>query len=452
MLLLLNDYSKGSTVYGTPNGSWVKVRAAIDVCPTPIYLQVAFCKHVGSGTCGDWIGDLANAWRTSGDVQATWASVLGNADLTQPLWPLVGPHNTVVGGTYNDADMLEVGNIGLNPTEMRTHFALWVFLTSPLLISTNVNDLLTKPSKKDQLELLQQPELIAINQDSLGLAARKVNPIGVVATTTSHTNSATTATAAYHPVLRKCSTAAAESGARWVYSQEARTLSMETNSSLVLTVKDCAPFPSHESPHLTILPLTVPSTCKGANTKWFLNLNGTIVSDIVAKTIPARSTRQCIDIPGQMPGRGVTLHACDGPQKKPTPGSVANSQAFAHNASGTGYVKWGRDSGFEYCLVAATGATPTPAPSPPRPGDAEVWQKLLHDGSVALLIFNRGDVDGLRVNVSFSNVTNIEAGQTVHVRDVWAGVNDPDARGSVERVLPAHGSAVLRLTPVHLVP
>lgn len=70
-----------------------------------MWLQVAFCKTVAS--CAGWMDTLANSWRTSGDGQATWASVLGNLDATEPLWPLSGPTGPI-GGHWNDADMLEV--------------------------------------------------------------------------------------------------------------------------------------------------------------------------------------------------------------------------------------------------------------------------------------------------------------------------------------------------------
>ena len=74
---------------GSTRAAWGKVRQAIDHCPRPMYLQVAFCRSVEA--CEGWIDTLANAWRTSGDAQATWRSVMNNVDLTEPLWPLQHP-------------------------------------------------------------------------------------------------------------------------------------------------------------------------------------------------------------------------------------------------------------------------------------------------------------------------------------------------------------------------
>ena len=68
-------------------------------------------------------------------------------------------------GHYNDMDMLEIGR-GLTPDEEQTHFGMWCIMSSPLLIGC---DLTTLPSSS--LNLLKNTELIALNQDPLGLQA-----------------------------------------------------------------------------------------------------------------------------------------------------------------------------------------------------------------------------------------------------------------------------------------
>ena len=69
------------------------------------------------------------------------------------------------GGHYNDMDMLEIGR-GLTRDEEETHFGMWCIMSSPLLIGC---DLTTVPEAS--LELLTNEELIALNQDPLGLQA-----------------------------------------------------------------------------------------------------------------------------------------------------------------------------------------------------------------------------------------------------------------------------------------
>ena len=68
-------------------------------------------------------------------------------------------------GHYNDMDMLEVGR-GLTQTEEEVHFGMWCIMSSPLLVGC---DMTTIPASS--LALLKNKELIALNQDHLGLQA-----------------------------------------------------------------------------------------------------------------------------------------------------------------------------------------------------------------------------------------------------------------------------------------
>ena len=65
-------------------------------------------------------------------------------------------------------DMLEVGR-GLTEDEEKTHFGIWSILSSPLMIGC---DLRTIPEKT--LSIITNKEVIALNQDSLGLQAEAI--------------------------------------------------------------------------------------------------------------------------------------------------------------------------------------------------------------------------------------------------------------------------------------
>ena len=45
---------------------------------------------------------VANSWRTTGDIADTWESMTSKLDANEPLWAAAGP------GGWNDPDMLEV--------------------------------------------------------------------------------------------------------------------------------------------------------------------------------------------------------------------------------------------------------------------------------------------------------------------------------------------------------
>jgi hypothetical protein len=56
------------------------------------------------------------------------------------------------------------GGNGLTPTEEEAHFGLWCIMSSPLLIGCDLEKM-----PDSSLELLKNKELIALNQDPLGL-------------------------------------------------------------------------------------------------------------------------------------------------------------------------------------------------------------------------------------------------------------------------------------------
>ncbi|MFG2825695.1 NPCBM/NEW2 domain-containing protein [Kitasatospora sp. NPDC048365] len=114
-----------------------------------------------------WRADSANAWRTTGDINASWGSVIGIAHANQPLASLARP------GAWNDPDMLEVGNGSMTDAELRTHFSLWAEMAAPLLMG---NDL-TKPGSA-RLDILGNRDVIAVDQDPLGQQGAVVSSSG----------------------------------------------------------------------------------------------------------------------------------------------------------------------------------------------------------------------------------------------------------------------------------
>jgi hypothetical protein len=115
---------------------------------------------------GDWVKDIADSWRISGDIEPTFESVMHIVDLCEPLWKHSGP------GGFNDMDMLQVGR-GMSEEEDRTHFTMWCMMNSPLLAG---NDL--RSMTPAALKILTQPELIALNQDPLAYQARRLRDDG----------------------------------------------------------------------------------------------------------------------------------------------------------------------------------------------------------------------------------------------------------------------------------
>ena len=110
---------------------------------------------------GTWIHDVSTSWRTTGDINASWNSVKGIIDENLYLSAYC------FDGHYNDMDMLEVGR-GLTVEEDKTHFGMWCIMASPLLIGCDMSALTVSGRVT---KLLSNPDLIALNQDSLYLQA-----------------------------------------------------------------------------------------------------------------------------------------------------------------------------------------------------------------------------------------------------------------------------------------
>lgn len=65
--------------------------------------------------------------------------------------------------------MLEIGNGGMTDAEYVTHFSLWAISKAPLLIGCDITNM-----SAATLSTLTNPEVIAVNQDKLGIQGKKV--------------------------------------------------------------------------------------------------------------------------------------------------------------------------------------------------------------------------------------------------------------------------------------
>lgn len=133
----------------------------------------SLCQY-GMGNVWEWGGQVGgNLWRTTGDIVDTWESMAGIGFGQAELTPYAKP------GQWNDPDMLVVGQVGwgpslrqsrLTPDEQYTHISLWCLLAAPLLIGCDLSQL-----DDFTLNLLTNDEVLAVNQDPLGLQAMKVS-------------------------------------------------------------------------------------------------------------------------------------------------------------------------------------------------------------------------------------------------------------------------------------
>ena len=131
---------------------------------------------------------LTNCWRTTGDIRDAWSKTLLPRNESQwaqgviDIWrqhvrwaPFTGP------GHWADPDMLVVGKVGwgsphpskLDPDEQYTHISLWCLWSAPLLLGCPLDQL-----DDFTLNLLTNDEVLALNQDPLGIQATEISTTG----------------------------------------------------------------------------------------------------------------------------------------------------------------------------------------------------------------------------------------------------------------------------------
>jgi len=165
-------YDWCSTSTQNAQASYSIMRDALSKAGRPIVFSM--CEW-GTAKPWLWAKDVGNLWRTTGDIQDCWdckrdwggMGVVHILDLQDGLESYAGP------GHWNDPDMLEVGNGGMTTTEYRAHFSLWCLLAAPLMAG---NDLRSMPA--DIKEILTNREVIAVDQDPLGLQGHRVKREG----------------------------------------------------------------------------------------------------------------------------------------------------------------------------------------------------------------------------------------------------------------------------------
>ncbi|MBN8672834.1 MAG: glycoside hydrolase family 27 protein [Chitinophagales bacterium] len=123
-------------------------------------------------------------WRTTYDIRDKWKKkpeekwgdgILDILDVNAELAEYAGP------GKWNDADMLitglygkkgpsgDGGGTGCTDTEYQSQFSLWAIMNSPLYASNDLRNM-----NETTKNILLNKEVIAINQDALGMQAIRV--------------------------------------------------------------------------------------------------------------------------------------------------------------------------------------------------------------------------------------------------------------------------------------
>jgi alpha-galactosidase len=161
-------YDWCSTNGQTTRESYRLMRDALQLAGRPIVFSI--CEW-GNSKPWTWAPAVGHLWRTTTDITDIWegrmrgngAGAVTIADMQVDLADYAGP------GHWNDPDMLEVGNGGMNLTEYRSHFSLWSIMAAPLIAGNDIANM--KPEIHD---ILTNKDVIAVDQDALGKQGKRI--------------------------------------------------------------------------------------------------------------------------------------------------------------------------------------------------------------------------------------------------------------------------------------
>ncbi len=161
------DWCSASHVYpdSAMQAVYQKMGEALQATKRPIVYSL--CQY---GRDDVWIWGpkvSGNLWRTTGDINDTYKRMMEIVDTQSAIAKYAGP------GHWNDPDMLEIGNGGMTTDEYRTHMSLWAIFAAPLLAGNDVRGM-----TPDVRSILLNKEVIAVDQDPMGVQGHRVDRRG----------------------------------------------------------------------------------------------------------------------------------------------------------------------------------------------------------------------------------------------------------------------------------
>ncbi len=161
------------SVFLDPQETYARMGKALTELERPIFFSVC---NWGRKEPWKWAGDFAHMWRTTDDIIPCFDclnlifqnSVVEIIDKQADLYKYAGPDS------WNDPDMLEVGNGKMTSAENRAHFSLWCMMAAPLMAG---NDL--RNTNTEILKILTNKIAVSIDQDEKGKQGYRIKNDGI---------------------------------------------------------------------------------------------------------------------------------------------------------------------------------------------------------------------------------------------------------------------------------
>ena len=155
--------------------AFARMRTELDLTGRDIVLSIS---EYGRWEPWLWAPGFANLWRTTEDIEPRWESMCSIVDQQAPLTR----YSRV--GSWNDPDMLEVGNGELGDAadsvevamrRCRAHLAMWAILNAPLMLGNDLGSL-----QSWLLPLLTDANMLAVQGDFAGTQGRRMLQTGSI--------------------------------------------------------------------------------------------------------------------------------------------------------------------------------------------------------------------------------------------------------------------------------
>ena len=379
------DYLKYDNCYNEGISSKVrypKMGEALNKTGRPIFYSL--CQW-GEEEVATWGKDVANSWRTTGDISDNWKSMIKIIDINNEWHKYAGQ------GGWNDPDMLEVGNGGMTITEYKTHFSLWAISKAPLLIGCDVTTM-----TQEVKDILTNPEVIAIDQDILGEQGKKIK-IQIVSPDD------------YQPILEESELEIVECNGKneqkWYIGDDGSI--KNNNEDLCIDIPGCVEYDTKVSTYPCHI--NDKSYCAESKNQMWTYSNKNIISQM--------NTSKCLDVYDHE-GPSVQTYPCDGSESQ----------------------KWEYDP-IEHTLKTKGKCLSSLV----EPETTEVWAGNLSDGSYAVLLLNRASNASI-VEISWKEIGFNE--KKAKLRDLWERKDLGVFNESYYVFLKSHDSQMLKVTPI----
>ncbi len=165
--------NKENTTPEVMQEAYGRMRKALDKAPRDIVWALT---PYGFGEAYKWAGDLgANSWFTDVGIQDTFESIRKNGERMGDLTKYSAP------GRWNDPGWLMVGKFSpnkprfsnLRAAELQLQMTQWCIANAPLILSCDLRQLDPNKLYPVNTSLLTNPEVLAVNQDILGVPAKR---------------------------------------------------------------------------------------------------------------------------------------------------------------------------------------------------------------------------------------------------------------------------------------